>query len=478
MLRRIQSFLSEKRYTLASLAFIVAVWVLVYIRTIPIPIIQQWDESRNAVNTQEMLQNGNLLVRYFQGKPDNWELKPPMLVWLQCLSAKIFGVTEFGIRFPSALAALGIALISYFFLLGEKTMHATATLAATAAITMPAALHSHGFLFGDHDALLCFFQALMLVFQYRFLQSGKPHLSWLFALAFLMGWLTKSIAVCFVLPGIFILGLLHKEYRKNLFSVNQILAFTAAAALIVLYYVLRNWQQPGYTDMVNREEWLGRFASHPEANRDILYYVKGFYTERLQGFFIPAMLSFLWCLLQWKNKSFSTLGAFIILFTLPVISISQSKNYWYDLPLLFPIALCLAKMLNDFLVFAEQQKPIASQIATILATAYLVINSLKIISTHNHQDNPNKKERMVQYLRSKQFNKDKKYGVYCNAFNTDILFYLNTMNSKGYDFAIAEPTDSTQRFSTILMDREDKEGWTKQWKIENPAPELVFTGNK
>lgn len=478
MLQRVKSFLKEKRYTLASLAFIIVVWVLVYIRTIPIPIIQQWDESRNAVNTQEMLQNGKLLVRHFQGKPDNWELKPPMLIWLQCLSTKIGGMTEFGIRFPSALAALGIALVLFFFLLRESAMNATATLAATATITMPAALHPHGFLFGDHDALLCFFQALMLVSQYRFLQTGKPYLAWLSAFAFLMGWLTKSIAVSFVLPGIFVLGLLQTEYRKNLFSVKQILAFSVATGLIVLYYVLRNQQQPGYTEMVNREEWLGRFASHPEANRDFFYYITGFYRERLKGFFFLAVFSFLWCLLRWKNNSYSSLGVILILFTLPVISFSQSKNFWYDLPLLFPISLCMAKMFNDFLVFAQQQKPVAARITGIMAASYLVMNALKITTTHNHENNLNKKERVIQLLHCQEFDKNEKYGVYCNAFNTDILFYLNAMNLKGYDFAIAEPTDSLHHFSTLIMDREDEDAWKKQRNTVNAEPKLILTGKQ
>lgn len=114
-----------------------------------------------------MLQNKNWLMRYFQGSPDTWELKPPMLIWFQCMSTKLFGVTEFGIRFPSAMAALGIAFITFFLLLSENIKHITATLSAITVITMPAALHPHGFLFGDHDALLCFFQAAMLTAQYR-----------------------------------------------------------------------------------------------------------------------------------------------------------------------------------------------------------------------------------------------------------------------------------------------------------------------
>jgi 4-amino-4-deoxy-L-arabinose transferase-like glycosyltransferase len=475
-MKRVLKFLLAHKYTLYVLSVVFTVWVVVYLNTLSIPIIQQWDEARNAINTQEMLQNGHWLVRYFEGQPETWELKPPFLIWTQCLSTGVLGMTEFGIRFPSALAALGIAIITLLFLIQEGMKPITAGVCATMLITLPAALHPHGFLFGDHDAMLCFFQALMLVSQYRFFKTGKSFWVWIAALAFLLGWLTKSIAVCFVLPGIFMMGIIDAEYRKRLFSVKQIAAYSAALTIITAYYLARNHYQPGYTDLVNQEEWLGRFAQHPDANNDIFYYLKGFYKERLQGFVFPALLAFCWSLYRWKKQSFSAMGCMIILFTLPIISMSQSKNFWYDLPLLFPIALCMARLLNDLFHYSDQKLPKSSLIIGALLILIITKNAVRMVGSHDHSKNLNKKEITIQYLKTNRFSTTEKYGVYCNAFNTDIRFYLNNLNRKGYNFSIAEPGNHPDDFSTIIMAKEDEASWKSQKNISGTESKLIVLG--
>lgn len=448
--------------SIAGLLSIVAVWLFLYINTLSVPIIQQWDEARNAINTQEMLQNGNWPVRYFQGKPEIWELKPPLLIWAQCLSTQIWGATEFGIRFPSAMAALGMAIITLFFLKSEGVKTLAAGICAVMILCMPAALHPHGFLFGDHDALLCFFQALMLVAEYRFLKTGKSQWAWAAGLSLLLGWLTKSIATGFVLPGIIALGLLDGKYRKNLFTLKQWIPFATSAILIGSYYLIREQLQPGYLALVRQEEWLGRFAAHPDANHDLFYYLKGFYHGRLQGFLYPAIAGIVWAAYRWKKKSFSRIGLATILFTLPLISVSQSKNYWYDLPLLFPFVICMAHALNDLLTFAgTKAKPLPAFISTVLFIS-MVQGAYGIVQSHNHKNQPNKKEILVSYLKSKSFAASNKHGVYCNAFNTDISFYLNNLSQNGYSFRMVEPSDSIGHLNYVIMAREDWTGWKKQ----------------
>ena len=60
-----------------------------YLDTLPLRI---WDESRLAVNSYEMLNNGNFIVTGFEGKPDMWNTKPPFLIWIQVLFIKIRGL--------------------------------------------------------------------------------------------------------------------------------------------------------------------------------------------------------------------------------------------------------------------------------------------------------------------------------------------------------------------------------------------------
>jgi 4-amino-4-deoxy-L-arabinose transferase-like glycosyltransferase len=466
--------LRTKWHILAGLFTVAGIWFYLYINNLSIPIIQQWDEARNAINTQEMLQNGKWLVRHFQGKPETWELKPPLLIWTQCLSSKIWGVSEFGIRFPSALAALGIAVITLFFLIGEGVKTIPAVIGAVITITIPAALHPHGFLFGDHDAMLCFFQVIMLVCEYRFLKSGKALWAWGAALGLLMGWLTKSIAACFVLPGILILGLMDAEYRKNLFSMRQALPYFIAAIFIAAYYMAREQMQPGYIAMVNQEEWMGRFAAHPDANHDLFYYLKGFYHGRLQSYLYPAAAAIIWAVFKWKRRSFSRIGLITILFTLPIISISQSKNFWYDLPLIFPLVICLTHCLHDFFILCESKLKASPIIIGFLLPLFMVKEANRLVQSHNHKNNPDKKEIVLAYLKNQTFSTSSKYGVYCNAFNTDMLFYLNNMVSKGHSFKLVEPTDSLIDISFVYMAREDWDTWQKQRTALKYDPRFVI----
>lgn len=69
------------------------------------------DEPEYARCTQEMMQRGDLIVPTFNSHL--WTDKPVLLYWLQMGSFCLFGVTEFAVRFPCALLAIGTALLTY-----------------------------------------------------------------------------------------------------------------------------------------------------------------------------------------------------------------------------------------------------------------------------------------------------------------------------------------------------------------------------
>src|SRR5262245_26996703 len=61
------------------------------------------DEPRYSAIAREMLTSGDYITPRLYGIP--WFEKPALMYWLSALGFKIFGVNEFGARFPSALAA-------------------------------------------------------------------------------------------------------------------------------------------------------------------------------------------------------------------------------------------------------------------------------------------------------------------------------------------------------------------------------------
>lgn len=75
-----------------------------------------WDEINFAEAAREMIVTGDYLNVQINYQPF-WE-KPPFFFWLQVLSMKVFGINEFGARFPNALC--GILTLIFLFEAGKQ----------------------------------------------------------------------------------------------------------------------------------------------------------------------------------------------------------------------------------------------------------------------------------------------------------------------------------------------------------------------
>lgn len=70
-----------------------------------------WDEINFAESAREMIVSGNYLTVQINFEPF-WE-KPPLFIWMQVLSMKVFGINEFAARFPNAIAGILTLLVLY-----------------------------------------------------------------------------------------------------------------------------------------------------------------------------------------------------------------------------------------------------------------------------------------------------------------------------------------------------------------------------
>ncbi len=70
-----------------------------------------WDEINFAESAREMIVSGNYLTVQVDFKPF-WE-KPPLFIWLQVLSMKLFGINEFAARFPNVMCGI-ITMLVWF----------------------------------------------------------------------------------------------------------------------------------------------------------------------------------------------------------------------------------------------------------------------------------------------------------------------------------------------------------------------------
>jgi 4-amino-4-deoxy-L-arabinose transferase-like glycosyltransferase len=68
-----------------------------------------WDNSETAYGevAREILISHDWVVLHLNGAP--WFVQPPLYFWIAALFAQVFGVSEFALRFPSALATIAMA---------------------------------------------------------------------------------------------------------------------------------------------------------------------------------------------------------------------------------------------------------------------------------------------------------------------------------------------------------------------------------
>src|SRR3954468_544174 len=96
----------ERLYPLLAFAVLIALCSYPLFVNLGKLSLRMWDESRNAINAYEMLHDHSFFVTHFDGQPDNWNSKPPLMIWLIALFMKFFGPTTLAVRLPSALSAL------------------------------------------------------------------------------------------------------------------------------------------------------------------------------------------------------------------------------------------------------------------------------------------------------------------------------------------------------------------------------------
>lgn len=105
-----------KRSTLLINLAIAAAAALLFIPGLGCVRLFDWDEINFAESAREMLLTGDWFDVQINFMPF-WE-KPPLFIWAQALSMKLFGVNEFAARFPNAV--MGIITLLVLFNIGRK----------------------------------------------------------------------------------------------------------------------------------------------------------------------------------------------------------------------------------------------------------------------------------------------------------------------------------------------------------------------
>jgi 4-amino-4-deoxy-L-arabinose transferase-like glycosyltransferase len=318
----------------AGLVVVGLIATLVTLYRLGDPAIYWWDEARVALNSLEMMHSSNPLIVTFNGHADLWNSKPPLAVWLNAISMRLFGINEFAVRLPSALAAIATTLSVYRFT--ERTSdRRTAFLAALILLGIGGYIEVHVARTADYDSLLVLFTTLATFSLYFAFDSGRFYPSAGYGFLAL---LTKGTAGLMMAPGYLLYALI---YRKDLR--RAILPGLAVVGATILFLAAREISQGGYVRALFGEEVV-RF-SHPADHgdhRDLGFYLSqllwpwqtSFFDRYWNAAYVISAFPWTWlAMLSLLRPSKAVIylwccvGAYIL-----VISVAVTQHPWYIAP--------------------------------------------------------------------------------------------------------------------------------------------------
>ncbi len=402
--------------------------------------LRLWDESRRGVNAMEMAEGGPLLVPQFEGRPDMYGTKPPLLIWLQAAFMKVLGYNELAVRLPSALAGLlTVFLLAYF---SHKHLHQPlgGCLAGLVLLTSRGYINYHGAISGDYDALLTLWLTAYSLMFFLFLESRQwRYFYWMALFIVLAGW-TKGIAGLFFLPALALYALLKGRLFWLLRQPRLYISVFIVLFGIMSYYLAREQLNPGYVAAVLENEVGGRYFKAQEGQgRPFWFYFRVIHQyERFYPwqFFLPfAFIVGLWLK---PLRKISGLALLIAVFFLLLISAARTKLEWYYLPVLPLLSLVvglgleqLYKSLAGRFSFLQQKALLAVFILALFGPPYY--KTVKKVYAFEHEGWD--KEKMVYRDMMRRLKEHKQYTILHPSYNGQIAFYKKKYKLRGYEIS-------------------------------------------
>jgi len=301
------------------------------------------DEGRNAEKAREIL-----LLRDWVTPHENFHPvldKPIFFYWLIALSFKLFGVSEWAARLPSALAALGCVAVVYAF----ARVHWGKAQALWSGLILLTSMEF--FLLARlviFDMALTFFLTLALCAFYRASRTDDVNRRRVLCLlmygALGAATLIKGL-IGIVVPGMVIFCYLSLTEQwsilRRIYLAPGVLIFLA---IVMPWYLEAGARHEGYLRYFFWDEHFGRFAGDRFDRTQPWYY---FILVGLVGFF-PWTLLWPFAIAGFRRRACDDKTLFLLLWagvTLLFFSASKSKLPHYILPIFPALAVLTASRL-------------------------------------------------------------------------------------------------------------------------------------
>ena len=340
-------------------------------------------EPREALAVQDIVQRGEWLFPL--KKATDIPSKPPLFHWSAAVTSLVAGqLSEFTIRFPSAVyATLGV-LVLYLF--GRRLFGAEIALLG-GAILATTMVYQNQALSARVDMTLCFYLTASLVLFYSLYAEFLTRQIWYYVFFAVIGvsMLAKG-PLGLLLPALVIAAFLALKRRWDLVVK---FAFHPGVLLTVLlgagWYVIALMRGgEGFVDRQLLQENLERFFGGSGHSHPVYYYIPYLFSQGLPwSLFLPFVL---WD--SFKNGAFSNHDSlflkvwFFVMFVF--FSISAGKRPVYLLPLYPPLALLTAAWFYRQVTALGRRIYFYRSIAVVAGVAGLVLFMITLGALWNH----------------------------------------------------------------------------------------------
>ncbi len=430
-----------------------------------------WDESMYGLRMLFLAEHGYPLPRFsaFEGVKPILNYKPPFLSAIQAGLLLLFGYqnAELSLRLPVALSVVGILI--WLLVLSRKLteQYSLGILAGLMLLTSGGFMAFHVARTGDHDAPLAFFSTTAWISFFFFIREKKKkaRTRWLilFVATLYLGFLTKTIAIGFFLPGFLIYLLLRKHFISVFKNRNVWWAIGATIVLIGLYYGLMNLLVPDFYALERGQ--VDRFTRTIDGHyRAPFYYFTRLYTESFWPWLLFVPFS-LWGVFGTQRKDLDELSllAFIcVLSQFVLLSFSATKLPWYDascIPLLAWMAAYGMWTIWGWIqqLLSNRSPKLRSALAFLLIAALFSYPYQNTVGKFYHFLNWDPTEHFALMLKATHENpKFQQVSAYVHFNCPHVVFYKNIYRKQGREVILRHQLNQIQPDELVMVSQLDR----------------------
>lgn len=381
------------------------------------------------------------------------------LLFLHSLHILFFntvGVNELSLRLPSAIASFLCCISILLFGINALKNTWIGVFSAMVLVASSGYFHLHIARGAEYDALLTFFHLLSLLFFFLSFENKSHKYIMLSVLCITMAVLTKGVAGLFFTPFIVLYIAFHNKQFSYLLSPKIIIIIALAVLVVGAYYLMREYENSGYLQAVYQNE-IVRGSTQIENHKEPVYYYVQLLAGEAYGYWFLLSFGGVFFAILRKHK-FMPFIAWCLLGFLALISLAQTKLYWYMAPL-FPLLALLAgfSLYNLFVFFMANGRKWIVYGSTLLlfSIPYFSIiekiNSYRVSYAYYHQN-------VVGFFLKEVIMKDKSIDV-SNVFlfdsepNFHHLFYAKLMKTRGFQ-PVTKNSDRIKAYDKIVVSKD------------------------